>query len=159
MKKNKKIIMIVVASLLLVIIIVVSQLISDWYTFTSQDRKIKNYITSIEGVNKSKIVSDNYCSYSHQKYSKGALGCSIMYTFSVNDGSFAFNNNQISKELGWKYAFDNTSSTNQYSDKKYTKHIVFEAKSMTCSYSIINKEYQLGCSGPAKAEWFPVRED
>lgn len=162
MKKNKKTITIIAVAVAAIGVMTASMFVYDWYKYNSENHKINNYIESLEGVDKSTISSDNYCTYSHQKYSKGVLGCNIDYTFLV-DRSFTFSNDELSKELGWKYAFDNTTSVNRYSDKNYLKHVVFETGGMTCSYSIIDKQdtlsYQLGCSGPAKAEWFPVREN
>ena len=160
MKKNKQIIKIIILILLAIGMYIALMFTYDWHKYSSQNNKIKSYIESLQGVDKNTVASDNYCTYSHQKYSKGILGCNLTYTFSTLGGEISFKNSQLLNKLDWKYKFDNTKSINKYDNKNYLKHVVFETKDMTCSYSIISGDkYELECSGPAKAEWFPVRDN
>lgn len=161
MEKNKKTILIITLVLVAVGAFIAFMFAYDWYRYSSQNHKIKSYIESLQGVDKEAISSDNYCTYSHQKYSNGVLGCSVVYTFSTTGVELDFENSELMNKLGWKYKFDNTDSVNKYSEEKYSRHVVFGFNNLTCSYSIFktkNTKYELECSGSAKRAWFPVRE-
>lgn len=130
-----------------------------------EDKNINQYIQELKA---SKLISDvqseKYCSYTHQKYSKGSLGCSIDYTFHSSDSDLITASfDRVATEFGWTFLFDNTDGNNEYSEKRYILSRVYIDQDRRCGLHIYQEEqkykYEIGCSGPAKAEWFPVRED
>ena len=163
MKKNKQIIKIIILILLAIGMYIALMFAYDWYKYSSQNNKIKSYIELLQGVNKNTVASDNYCTYSHQKYSKGVLGCSISYAVSSSSALLFQNSREEAEGFGWKYKWDNTVDNNKYSSENYIKSEVYEFDGLYCSFVVKNAgtvyQYELGCSGPAKAEWFPVREN
>lgn len=160
MKKNKKIVIAISSLVVLVAIGTSIYFLSDRQKFISEANNLNEYITKIEGIS---LNEEKYCSYGHQKYSKGDLGCQVYYTF--QDSSKISRETETAKYLesiGWQYKGDNTASVNAYSDVKYTAHKVFSHGSLGCTFSSSNDNgttiYEVGCYGPAKAEWFPVKK-
>lgn len=160
MKKNKKYPFSITITVVLLVLTACTAyyFLSDRYTFISQKSNIEHYISAKTSAKN--VSSEQHCSYSHQKYSKGALGCDIDYMFSLSQNNQADEDPyKIANKLKWAYKFDNTASVNEYGEEKYLRHYVFEVDGLTCSYSL-NKQgskIEIGCSGPARAEWFPVR--
>lgn len=162
MKKNKKF-LIPTLIVLAVCLYVAVPLLYDRWVYSSQDKKIKGYISSLK-VAQGNVKAEKYCTYSHQKYSKGTLKCDVRYSFSYKNDSTLFDKSTTTaQEFGWKFKWDNAVTNNKYSTEKFIKSEVYEYRHLLCSFVIIEKsdayEYQLGCSGRAKAEWYPVRNE
>lgn len=164
MKKNKKIIITGVACILVVALAIGGYFLSDKSKFISQQHNINNYISSLKSnKNIQNVLSQNYCSYTHQKYSEGSLNCNVGYTFqSSNKNLVTENFRKNANGFGWAYKWDNTDDNNKYSEEKYVKSEVYEYRGLYCG--VLIKEaaekyiYQIDCSGPAKWAWFPVIE-
>lgn len=164
MNKNKKSIFIVIFLLFIVITCVFYYLWADKKQFTDEKNNISNYISQLKSsIDIEKDSINEYCSYGHQKYSKGNLGCEVSFTFlTTSNETYQVVKQKISL-LGWSYIGDNTKSTNQYSDVKYINHEVYSHNKFECtfSYNIENQEniYNFTCYAPAKRAWYPVKNE
>lgn len=163
MKKNKTIV-IVLCCLAVLLISAGALFLNDRQKFISEDKNLNQYVYGIKGESRDISISEErYCSYGHQKYSKGNLGCQVGYVLQDNSGTARGSSitKYLEQSLGWQYKGDNTSSVNAYSTQKYTAHKVFSHGSLSCIFSssddVAITTYKVSCYGPAKAEWFPVR--
>lgn len=164
MKKNKKIVFIVAGcGIVMLLGVIAANYMHNRYIFLGEDKNINQYIQSLKATRSiSDVWSEKHCSYNSQKYSKGSLGCTVEYSFlSALDEE---TQKEITSKLAllkWVYKWDNTTSINEYSDKKYINHKVYSDGTLDCIYSVAianaSYQYQMNCYGPAKAEWYPVR--
>ncbi len=164
MKNNKKYLAIALMCGLIVIAGIVSAFLVDKMKFSGQDKNIKSYIAILDETQKIHDISmSKYCSYAHQKYSKGSLRCDLSYKFSSEDEGIVKNSGDTASDFGWTFQWDNTVSNNKYSTEEFIKSEVYTYKDLYCNFSVKKSsnsyEYEIGCSGPAKAEWFPVKKN
>ena len=163
MNKNKKLIIAISLLVVLAIAGTAYYFLSDRQTYIAQDKNIKEYIQSLQASYPVEgVQSEKYCSYAHQKFSKGSLGCGVNYTFyNAHKDVITADFDNKAANFGWIYSFDNTAGNNKYSEQQYILSRVYKYKNITCGLHITKEDqrykYQIGCSGPAKAEWFPVK--
>lgn len=110
---------------------------------------------------------DNYCDRNNLKYSSGILVCHVgkVLEYSLEEGKSIEKNNskneQKLKDIGWKVDGNNTTSIKEFG---YSWGELYKKDTMDCyqRYKILNDTklvLEVGCSGPAKRAWFPVRDN
>lgn len=164
MKKNKKktsIILIILATLLLVTgLSYAYNLHNNKQEFIQASKQTSGIIDSI--YNKGTTHAQQYCVYNNMKYSKGVLSCFVMSS-KITSGS---SQSQIIKAAEWgKWIFkgNNDIALND-SENTYTTANLYSNGKMGCfirekRINDQHSELEVGCSGPAKAEWFPLKQD
>lgn len=163
MSNNKKII----AALLFLGLLIAGYLGYAWYRdyskFTKVSSQLDSLIEDIHPLGVESVEKEEYCSYGHQKYSKGDLGCGLNLSYTLKNNQSIGTVDMSVKKLKWNFLHDNTKSTNESSEKKYIKHEVYEVGDLSCLYGVIesiDEKYtiEMSCYGAAKMEYFPVRE-
>ncbi len=162
--KNKRNIIIVLLLIFIAILCVFYYLWTDKKQFTDEKNNMKEYVSLLRSsVDIETNSASEYCSYGHQKYSKGNLGCEVSSTFSTTSSETYQTVRGRMPSLGWSYVGDNTKSTNQYSDVQYISHEVYSHNKFECtfSYKLESQKaiYNLTCYAPAKRAWYPVKNE
>ena len=161
MKKKK--VIIITGSIVAVLLVIGAQFFADWYKFYSAEKSIEKGLLELQSqYSLSDIKTEKYCNYTHQKYSKGVLGCDVIYSFESNTQSLDGSIFDDISNFGWDNRIEVTESINRYSKIKYLRYETYDHKGLSCSCS--KKDvgntfvYELQCGGPALREWYPVRE-
>ena len=164
MNKNKKktnIILIATLTILLVVIVVYGgNIIKDRENFIQASKQSETIINSISKAGKSE--TQQYCIYNNMKYSKGVLSCYVTVTKITG----IFPRSQITNALQqskWIFRGNNDIALND-SENTYTTANLYNNGTLSCfvrekKLDDKHSKLEVGCSGPAKAEWFPVRKD
>lgn len=133
----------------------------QWH-YAAADRDISRLMQNIQKqYPNSTITTNNYCSYSHQKYSK-TLGCNVEQSISLEktESSLKYLLEEKSPPK-WVFKFDNTSGLKEFSVENYVKHEVYNAGDLKCSIGLKDNnqkyEYTVSCYSNARLAWYPVK--
>ena len=158
--KKKKIIIIVVTA---VVFMIAVPFFADWYKFYSVDKSIKTVVSEIQkqyGLDN--VTVEKYCTYGHQKFSRGSLSCDVRYSFELKNVDLENDISNKIKKIGWANKLDVTDSINKYSNVKYTKYETYDYESAECFHNRVERgmsvSHILQCGGQALREWYPVRK-
>jgi len=164
MKKNKKpiktILLIVIFILLALVVVYSLGIIHDRQNFIKASRQSEEVINSI--AKEGEADTKRYCQHNNLKYSKGTLSCFIISTKTTGVSSLLKIAN-VARQTGWNLTGNNDIALND-SQNTYIIANLYKNGIMNCfirekRLSTQQFELEVGCSGPAKAEWFPVREE
>ena len=163
MKKNKKLYIIGAVLIITAVGLAALYFLSDRQKFTSMRIDINNVKFDTSADTES-IKSDNYCNRNNMKYSKGSLACHVGDTI-----TYATNTKEIKKvtaqntrkliSIGWQ---SNGSNLQLLKDSGYIMGELYTKGEFDCYQRYKPADggrlvLEVGCSGPAKAEWFPVK--
>ena len=161
MKKKK--VIVITGSVVAILLIIGVQFFADWYKFYSIDKSIKNVVSDIQrqyGLDN--VTVEKYCTYGHQKFSRGSLDCTIDYMVRTSDNE---SHNILLKLIShdWNNKGSNLETVNSYSDKIYENYTLLNKDSFDCSLSILKQtekiyNNRISCYGTALHEWYPVRD-
>ncbi|MGB4795818.1 MAG: hypothetical protein WBP23_01145 [Candidatus Saccharimonadales bacterium] len=147
--------------------------------YAQADAQVQKYIGDISKKFPGKVTSSRGCSYTHEKYSKGQLGCGVDASYEKkivdeNEERLILDYaGSIAKELPWEYKYDNVRLNPRTPPDNYISVKVFNFKTLVCG---ITYKYQLDkqgkkasgtgystilvvvadCSGTARAEHYPI---
>ena len=167
MKKNKKKLSI---TLLVVIVVMLSvggvvgvSFYKDRQSFKDASRDIHSIFEALDYHASSKDTAQ-YCMYSSMKYSKGKLSCTTEFTLSVESSSFDNSKlNKATSDIGWMFHGSNLGTWKNV-NSQYIFANLYDKGDLRCSIRVKNindnqSMVEMDCSGPARAEWFPVKKD
>ena len=147
--------------------------------YAQADAQVQKYIGDINKKFPGKVTSSRGCSYTHEKYSKGQLGCGVEATYertAVNKDEeriLISEADELIEGLRWNFAYDNTKQ-NTEENPNLLKHFVYKNANLLCSIDyrkkamtptgqnieVFDKELtlviQADCSGTARAEHYPI---
>lgn len=169
MKKNKK--AIGVTAIIIIIIVIIFILVVAYIVNLYQDKqKFTNASVGINNIMKTLAVDDqyrkqDYCIYNDLKYSKGKLLCFVTETAMLDDYPQKGKEKKIetsTQDARWMFRGNNSLALED-STTTYTIANLYKNGKLDCYIreQKINEhasKLEVGCSGSAKAEWFPVRE-
>jgi uncharacterized phage-like protein YoqJ len=164
MKKNKKRInTVLIAALVLLLgvsVVYGVSAINERKDFIQASKQSETIINSI--AKEGKLETQRYCQRNDMKYSKGILSCSVIFkkTTEVSSRSQVTKATEQSK---WIFKGNNDIALND-SENTYTIANLYNNGTLNCfvrerKLNDQHSELEVGCSGPARAEWFPVREN
>ena len=163
MNNNKKMLNITLLSILSIILalgmIYGASLIKEKQSFMNALQQSETIIVSM--TDKEGIESRQYCQRNNMKYSKGSLSCFVTSTKLIS-GSSQGQVEKVAQKNGWVFTGNNDIALND-SENTYTIANLYENGRLKCfiRQKKINDQQsvlEVGCSGSAKAEWFPVRD-
>lgn len=166
-KQNKKKLSITLLVVIIVMLIVVGVIGASFYkdrqNFNNASKDIHSIFEAL-GYPISDKDTNQYCMYNNMKYSKGSLICTTESTLSVE--GFLFDGSKLDKttsSVGWKFHGSNLGTWKKMNDQ-YIFANLYDKGELRCSIRIKTIDYnqsmvELDCSGPARAEWFPVKKD
>lgn len=137
----------------------------DRQSFKDASRDIHSIFEALDYHASSKDTTQ-YCMYNNMKYSKGKLLCFMTVSKNVKTADFQNDKEKISSvthTAGWTHEGSNSVALNSIGDVYLTAD-VYTKDPMNCFVreKQLSNEYskiEIGCSGPARAEWFPVKKD
>jgi len=159
MKKNKNNIIIAVVVVFVIGLITGLIYYKDKSKFSAASKDF-NSITEALNLKPLSRQVQQYCMYNNQKYSKGQLSCLTEVSLLVGSLPNSSELAKVTSEIGWISKGSNLDSWVGV-DSSYIYAHLYTKNELTCSIREKKAESELtieiDCSGPAKAEWFPVR--
>ena len=161
-KKTKLLILAVALPVLLIVLVVGIGRYNDRQKFTVATKEIAQIAEQLKG-NGSSEKKQEYCMRNDLKYSKGNLSCITELILTNNKKVNALEVDVAVNKVGWTSQGSNLESWKD-ADDKYILANTYTDNKVDCYVRAYEKQsvrylITIGCSGPAKAEWFPVREN
>ncbi len=135
----------------------------DRQKYISAIEDIDYIVRQLSGSGTPSWDKNEYCLRNSLKYKKGKLFCYVTATKAIDGGTIKSNKiNKIAEKIGWSLKGSNQEALND-STTKYVLANLYSTGDMNCFARGAQGDngqlnFEVGCYGPAKAEWFPVRE-
>lgn len=137
----------------------------DRQSFKDASRDIHSIFEALDYRASSKDTTQ-YCMYSHLKYSKGNLTCYVSHSFMIKNpvkNVISMSERKL-EGVGWKKRGNNIDYFKEKDETYVVANIFTDKNKLNCHsrYKLVAADVlavEIGCSGPARAEWFPVKKD